>query len=100
MVFTFGSTLSPGLVSYQVSKRSASFQPGSERSPSMVMGPVAFLMAKGGSAAAAANRGIAAMRTASSVRIAGKDGERRGKLGGAGGKFVTKGFVGCSTAEV
>src|ERR1051325_10284651 len=59
----------------------------------MVMDAAVFLMASGGSSAAAADRGIAASRTASSVRIAGKDGRRRGKLALAGGESVTKVFV-------
>jgi threonine/homoserine/homoserine lactone efflux protein len=41
---TFGGTLSPGFVSYQVSTFVAPFHPASERSPSITMGPVARVM--------------------------------------------------------
>src|SRR3954471_16680506 len=44
IVFSFGSTLSPGLVSYHVSDFRAFCHPASARSPSIVIGPVARRM--------------------------------------------------------
>src|SRR5687768_18414580 len=61
MFLTLGSTLSPGLVSYQVVTPSIPGQPASVRSPSTAIGPAAFWMVRVvpgcGSAAAAGAAG-------------------------------------------
>src|SRR4051794_6318275 len=102
MVLTFGAMLSPGLVSNHVSEVSAPCHPGSDRSPSMVIGPAARWMVSVLGASAASTEEAMKRRRTSSRYTDGYDGAEGSKLA-----FVriiasdTKGFViGCKQRQL
>src|SRR6185369_17131907 len=73
---TWGSTLSPTLVSNHLVTLSAPTQPGSERSPSMVMAPLARRMERGGPGLGEAARAAGARRAMPARRQQAKRSER------------------------
>src|SRR5207249_9664124 len=79
----------PILVSYHFVTGSMPFQPGSDRSPSIVIGPLARWMVRGGpgwGAAASVRRGArAARRTKKRTRTRRSEERRVGKEGRRGG---------------